>query len=718
MMKSRVFTIISLLVTSISTFACWYPTASSRDNMIYRLFEDVSPFYLYSRKNMHLYAEYIDEKAENLALWRKQTKTNISDEKLRWFVYESSLSELNANKKTATGIFGKDGFQLLCIAKECEAFRNYINDPWYYPYKGDTLTQNIKKRLAETTSYRGRYASRYALQAVRILVALSKYKDAVTYWEKYAKSLSDDIVKNMAECHVACAYLNTGDTLTAANIYAKQGDLGSLNHCGLEIDEVWQMVYEHCPNSPFFKYELQALLTHLDNRYYERYQNTDYYATSDFGKEEKRHIKNILRLSDKAIKEGRVKDIAIWYYAKAAILDAIGKHRDALSTVKAGERCCKKGTFLAKSMRVLRIMIEAETSTYNSSYLAKLTEDLKWMDINGRRNITPEIWKKYQRERSYAQDGTLMNDGRDVEYNNTYYWNDVMNRILVDVLSQRMKKEGNITDAMLFANLGTFWIMKNVYGKAESPNIYSDYSTTNLTNAMSNMVDSCSASQIIDMYQHIAHPTRGIDKLVARYGVSDRSYWSDIIGTHLIREKQYAKATRWLKHVSRKYQKSISSWDYYDRNPFCYKIGWRSDKRHHLKNKYDYKLKFAREMAYLQEKIKKGKTADERGEAMIRYGVGLRNQKEWCWALSRYSNTYYIYYASKKNPKEYGKFIDISDSEKMIDKGIATIKDRELKARYLHLFVRNKEVMEYYADTKTAQSLRAHCDLWRDYVKK
>lgn len=187
------------------------------------------------------------------------------------------------------------------------------------------------------------------------------------------------------------------------------------------------------------------------------------------------------------------------------------------------------------------------------------------------------------------------------------------------------------------------------------------------------------------------------------------------MGTRLIAEQKYPEATIWLKGISKAYQKKMPTWAYFYRDPFCFKIGHNDANRHHLKDRYDYKLRFAQEMERLTEVMKSGKTPDERGEAMIRYGVGLWNQLQWCWALSRYYDTTKYYYATNEDPEAWGTFIDISESKNLIDKGIAMLKDRELKAHYLHVFVRNREVMQQYADTEVAQSLRAHCDLWRDY---
>lgn len=697
MNRSRIFTIISLLTISVHILACGYYEPQSVDNMIYRLVENVDPYYNYIGEHELSYSKAQNPTAENLRLWREQTKTDISEDSLNWFVYESSPKELKNNKERTIAIFGDDGYNLLCIAKDCEKFIAYKYDPWYYPYKGDTLEKNIKNRLDEAKAYQGRYATRYALQVVRILNSLSEFEEAISYWEMHEKSLPRDILKEMAERNIARAYLHTGDKDKAIKIYAEQGDVKSLCDSGFEYNKAWDIVFEHCPNSPFFKHELQYLLTHLDNRFLER----SYYS---FDIDD---IKPIIKFADKATKDKRVTDVAMWYYTKAALEDIIGQKAQSLATIKQGEKHCVEGSFLANSMKVLRIKIEAEISPYNTQYQAKLWNDLKWLNDKGLENLTPALKEELT---TIANNSYYMNDM------NAYYWSDVINRILVDVLAPRLKASGNMSETLLYTNLGHFWFARNVMENNPGVKI----PTSRITTTMENWGDTCKASDIVKMYEHISHPTRAIDSLVARSGLADSVYWSDKIGTYYIAEHNYNEAVKWLENVNHEFQSAQPTWEYYDRNPFCYNIGYGSimKKREHIKDKFDYKLKFAKEMSALEDKMKHEATADARGQAMIRYGIGLRNQKEYCWALSRYRDSSFNYYATKKDSsKHYEQFVDISDSKKAIDKGIDAIEDRELKAYYLHMFVRNKEIIDKYPETMAAQQLCTHCDLWRDYKR-
>lgn len=701
-----------------SAFACFSAAGESRDNMIYRLVENVEPYYWFESNHSLLYATEINAETENLALWRKQTDTKLSDERLREIVYKVSRAELVRRKAEVEKNFGQDGYRLLYIAKSCEEFRTYKDDPWYYPIKNDPRFKEMELLLTEVQNYSGRYATRYALQAERIMVALKKYPEAVKYWEQTGKKLEHDAVWNLAERHAARAYLMEGDTLTAANIYVRHGDLTSLTMCRLDKADVWELVYEFQPDSPYFMHELQFLLTHVDNEACSRDDSYCWYGSTN---ERRARVDAALKLADRVIREKRVKNMAMWYYAQAALLDAKGQKRKAMQVAREGEKLCEPGTFLATSMRVLRILTEAEVLPLDANYETRLCEDLKWIDSNGRKNLTTEIKNMYYPQKLEYEDynGDTCEYYTAVEYTNRYYWNDVLNRIVVDVVSERLKKADREVDALMYSNLGVHWIMKNVYGEASSKNSCTPFFLTDYANDMTEIADSCKVSELVKMYERLQHPVKDIDHLVVANGQVSRDYWCDFIGTRYIAESNYTEAARWLKQVSHEFQCKMAVFPYCNRDPFCYKIGWHDSRRSHLKNKYDYKLNFANEMAALENTMKSGATADERGKAMIRYGVGLRNQKQWAWALTRYRDTADFYYADKEDADSwYGMFVDISDSKLMIEKGIATLESRELKAHYLHLFARNKEVMDNYADTKTARNLRAHCDMWRDYAKK
>lgn len=711
MKRLRAYTIISLLSTSLSCVACWYPTPTPRDNMIYRLVEDVSSYYIYDSapyfnpSNNSVSNEYF--RTENIKLWRKQTNTTISDKEIERFVYLFSADELKAHKESCIKNLGEDAYEFLVYAKICEQTREEMNDPWYYPTKNDPLANILQEISDKGMDSQNKYFNRYVLLTIRALVAIHKDNAAVAFWEKAKPKMGNDIILTMAERHVAMAYNKIGYHSTARKIYARIGDLTSLYCCSDNHAQMWEEVFRENPNSPFFVDVMQSLLTHLDNRYFDK-MTQDYGYKASWLKNDMEQLNTALKTAIRATKDHRVKDKAIWYYSAAALLDSKGDVSRALSYAKRGKVYCKKGSFMDNSMRVLRIYLEAQMCTYDSAYIVRLADDLAWLSSLAKSNITQKL-KSELKTHTVIENwgGQVYRYSPDVFYTNKMYWSDAINRILADVLAPKLKRQGKAVDALLIANLGEFWLPRNATGKAHSPNNPGSDSFTDHSNAMAEMADTCSAKTIITMYKRLIHPWNVMDRLVKKNGIVDKDYWCDVIGTHCIAEHRYKDAVSWLKSSSASYQKNCSTWYLYDRDPFCLKIGWATDRRHIVRKKADYKLAFAKRMVELEYQMNHAKAGDKRAEAMVLYGVGLRNQSDWCWTLTRFG--------------DYGcthdDYVDSKRSQSMIDRGIASMKDKELKAYYLYAFARNKEVMDLCYDTKIAKKLQAHCDVWRNYKK-
>lgn len=717
----RIYLLISLCLLSSVCEACWFPPRTPRDNMVYRLVEDVSPYYSYCSEDMYYRYETIpvgDERKENLQLWRKQTGCRLSESELETVVYRWSIDKLKQEQKFIVKELGKDGYELLLVAKLCESVRDYLNDPWYYPSKNDPEVMAMNEHLEGASSYRGKLLNRYALQVIRMLMATNRSNDAIEYWEKVKPLLGNDVVTGMAERRVAAAYLKEGKVETAKRIYAKYGDLSSLRFCDIEEKEVWEMIYKECPDSPFFIRELQSILVHYDNRLYQHvmqgseggfYSNS--WDVSD--NDEKEEVTRIMSLARRVIKEKRAKNLDIWYYTLAALLDAECRYNEALNVISEGQRYCKKGSFLANSMRVLRICVEAASSKYDDAYKAHLLSDLKWLDENGRKNMPKKVREMLVPQGHYENyDGRrefVVDENCSYIFDNAYYWSDVISRLCSDILASRLKDEGYVADALMFANMGESWLWMRGHGGFVNSPTY-DYYTT-----MAQMADTCAARDVEKAYLRLVSPQGALDTFLSSLAYKEKGFWSDLIGTYYIKEHKYADAVKWLSRCDRKSQMRMSASEYFDRDPFSPLFGLEKNKKYVLKSKYDYKLNYARNMQKYEYDMHHAKDADVRGEAMVKYGIGLRNQEDWAWALTRYKDSWYMHF--EEHDYDY-KPIRYKESEKLIDKGLATILNKELKAQYLHAFVRNKEVMDLCSDTKMASYLRSHCDLWRNYRKK
>lgn len=709
---SRVFTTISLVLLSAESLACYYWTPTPDDNDIFRIVENLSPY----NDGLYPFNQIIEDRSvsedyfreENIKLWRMQTGTRLTDGEIRRFVYNLSAPGLKAERKACIDGLGEEAYRFLLFAKQCEVKRAEMNDPWYYPAKDDPVIESLEN-IAERgmkVQTGDKFLNRYVLQSLRALIAIHKDSMAVALWEKMRGRMDDNVIKLMAERHAAMAYRRTGKMSTAIEIYARIGDIKSLNLCTDNQLQIWDAIYKENPNSPFVIDLMQDLLMIIDHcsTDEENDESRDKWA-GDKDLDEMRDM--ALRFARLAVDDKRIKNKAMWYYAAAALLHTEGDNASALYYLDRGKAHCSPNSFIRRSMRVLRMYIEAKTSPLNPTYMSRLARDMSWLSSLARRHITPSLKRKLTPHTIVYVwgDGDVTKYTPGVYITNKMYCSDAINRILAGVLAPRLWNEGKETDAILMANMGEFWLLKNVMGRAHSPNEPNHDGFTDHTNAMTRLTDKCPADVLVDVYKRLMHPKSAMDNLVRLNGLADRSFWCDMIGTRFISEHRYREAVMWLSRSDASFQKNSTTWQWFDRDPFCMKLGDVTVRRHKIKRTPTYKLDYARRMEQLQRQMRYSKSADKRGVAMVLYGVGLRNQSDWCWALSRHGDLYDM----------HGELIDYTGSKAMIDKGLSTIRNKELKAFYLHALTRNKEVMDLCPNTKIAKKLRARCDVWRDY---
>lgn len=709
---SRVFTIISLLLLFADSYACHYWTPTPHDNNIYRIVENLSPYkdgycpFNNIIENRSVSEEYL--RKENIKLWRMQTGTRLSDEGIERFVYKLPASGLRAERKACVDGLGEEAYRLLLLAKQCEEMRREMVDPWYYPSKNDPVIASL-----ESVAERGmrvkagdKFLSRYVLQSLRALLAIHKDSMAVAVWERMRERMDDDVIRLMAERHAAMAYRRTGRENTAISIYARIGDMKSLNLCIGDKRQIWDVIYRENPNSPFLADLMQDLLMLTDNSTaYEK--EGECTMTTSYGRDLDEMREMALRYARHAVNDNRVKDKAMWYYSAAALLNARGDNASALRYLDRGKRHCSPNSFIGRSMRILRMYIDAKSSPLNPSYMARLTRDMSWLSSLARRHISPSLKSKLTPHTVYYHwnDDDVISYTPSVFCANKMYWADAINRILAGVVATRLWDDGKEADAILMANMGEFWLLKNVTGRAHSPNKPNHDGFTDHTNAMTRLTDKCAADVLVTVYRRLMNPKSAMDNLVRHNGLADKNFWCDLIGTRFILEHRYREAVMWLSRSDASFQKSSTTWPWFDRDPFCMKLSANTGQRHKVKRKPTYKLDYARRMCQLRRQMRYSRSDDKRGVAMVLYGVGLRNQSDWCWPLSRHGDLYDM----------HDELIDYTGSKTMIDRGLSTIRNKELKAFYLHALARNKEVMDLCPNTKIAKNLRAHCDVWRDY---
>lgn len=696
--------IASLLATLAGHCCCvepWLPC----DLMLYRVTTDSMAMYCrqYNYTGPRLRDRDIFGKQQNLELWRQETGGKVSMEMMEKLVYGQALENLKNIP------LSDEAIAYLRTAKSIERVRKKLIDPWYFPNSRNgagehsgMLTELLDECLRHTS---GKLGHRYTLLALRCYNALRRYTEAVTFWERQQKRMPRNIIYDMAEREAAAAYKGTGERRKAANIYGRLGDIRSLRFVReFDFDEM-EYVYERCPNSPYFVEEIQCLLTHFDNHLTTR----DSYRWTE---KDKKRRETFIRLGKRVLRENRVQDRALWYYAVAAMLDSKECPQEALQYVRQGEKVCKTDK-MKRYMRVLRIYCEARTAVMDRQYESQLLTDLKWL-----RNWGLEEMNK-QRKRCRKEPLPWM-PGYEW-WPESQYWRDAMQRILLDAVVPSMMKQGKTTRALQLANYAEYWVhryysTKNVILEQKGVPEKDMWDDFTYCNEVFGLADNLPADDVAHYFEWTQTHHDALDRFVTAGSRQDTALWADIIGTHYLRERKYQQAIHWLSMLPRGNERWMNVREYMTFDPFDLAIEGSRTRRQRVKSILNYKLTYAQRMATYERQMQTGRNSNERAKAQVMFAVGWYNAWDVCWPLTMYANSW-----SRTRGYEFESMTWKVDGEKkramnMIDQGLAKM-DREMRGTFLYALERNRRVMQECDGTSTAQFLRLHCDTWKDYGK-
>lgn len=680
--------VISLL-TLIPARACYIEPDSPSDVLLYRLHEMDDIYGSSPTLGPEIYlAQSFDYQQENISLWLKQLANKLTESQLMGFIYGN---EPLADVQFSTDDRVRESFKIMSLARSIQAVRKRMADPWYFPSgtgDGDECYVTLESLLEECfTEHSSIFHGRYVLQALRCMNAMHEYSRMIDYWEQERTALPKDVLYSMSEREAAAAYHRLGRDKEACRIYASLGDIRSLRYCTSlpEMSEL-EMVYESCADSPYFREEIQYLLSRINTC-----GSDDEWARS--------MSHRLLSLSQKAIRENRASNMAMWYYAASATLDALGKPLQAIPYIKEGMKRCRRGEFLHSSFHVLRMYIDAKTHPLDKEYEGKLLTDLRWLS----RQVDCHMSDSLKESLCLYVGWT----------DNRFFWDDAMRRILLDTLYPRLMESQQTMRALQVANYANYSLYLN-HG-IDTRDYHSDYGYVeryDYCNEFFQIVDKLSAGTLAQYVQCLRKDNSPLGKYLNQSSKRNGDFWNDVVATHYIREREYAQAVQWFRGQSTGYEQQTNVRRYLTRDPFDLTFAVPGAGQKHLKMASGFKLHFAQKMDSLATVMIYGLDESSRARAKLFYGVGLRNQVERCWAYSRYMDGMSLLGLEDESSKEE----QVEEANSLIEKALREMTNPEMRAHYLHVMARNGEVMKLFPKSHHAQYLRLHCDTWRDYA--
>lgn len=699
----RFIAAFSLFFASFNAFAC-SPSLCSP-----------SEYYLFHLVNLPDDPEssYNLNSQQNCQLWQQQAYVMISLDDIYQVVYKYNLQTLtdlkngnippsargNRMAQWLTTNSGKEALDFLILAKNCEWLRRESLSPWYYPSKKDPVRYSLNE-VAEMAREKARgyyYSDRYALQAVRAMTSLRQYEEIVSFWNEIEKQMNDGFLKQMTLSYVAGAYVHLDNMELAKSYYKLANDLNGLLECdlryrsGMSQVEKMELLYEVYPDCPVFRLRLWEILGKVEpDRNWEDDWRWDLYRDG-----ERAEIDQLALLCDKVLSEDTGADKALWAYAATYIAHLKGDDNKADQYLKTAERTVKDKN-LEESIKVMRIFIDAQISTYDKAYEQKLFAQLRWLQ----EKIEQDIDQK-----------TI--DGFDL-YNligsfSCYYWNDAMRCILLGTVCPKMIEQGNTTLALQLANMSSYSLPNEIPSvlarcRQERAFNYYDYCCQ-----FAEMMDSLSANALIAYTEVAMKPRTEFQRFLNSHSYIDSDYLNEMIGTHCLREMRYADAEHYLSKVSFDYfiRTNVYKEGYLNNDPF-------SVSRRRWNHGGDAKLQFAKTMNMLEREIAAATNPNQKAMLMIDLGLGIRNSFNRCWALTQYGRGWVD--DSAYDWEVTGLTCQaMKRAEQLFSKAFSTFTDDEYAAQAQLLFCNFKTVEERYPETLAADLVRGHCDYYIDY---
>lgn len=723
-MKSLKYTLaVSLLAAlwpAIPVLGCWGPWYLPKGYYMYRVVDN-------TENESAVFSQFNLNAVSNCREWQRYSSSDIPLTDIYQVVYKMSLEEFEAFHNESWGYGGNNAFlkwlshgrwdemNFLLFAKITEDVRGRQNSRWYYPSMRTGAKMSLEEIVDQALDYRGPLRDRYLLQAVRAMFSLRRYTDCIALWDKEASLLPKEcIIRQLILPYIAGAEYRMKNYDKAVSYFYEAGDFVSMIACSdvnppASTVEAIERIYQQEPNCSHFPEMLQRLVhtAEPDGEFY--WEELD----KDLVKDEHRQL---IRLAVRIAQEGKAHNTAMWYYTAAFIEDLDGHPVEASKLLAKAEQ--SHGTeFIKESVKVMRIYLDAKLMPYNQGYENLLFKQLQWLDQKIADNITPKV-----RERTSEYYDLACN----ISY---YYWNDMMRRIILAEVCPRMIVSGKTIRALQLANMAdnrllglvdckTYHKKTHVKGRVEWVETTSSMSefrrdknrrSPDYSNYFFEMIDSVGIDKVIAYRNRIERPVDTFDRFLNGRGYVDMEYINDIVGTQCLRTMRYGDAVTYLGHIGRSFEGHLNTEIYWD--PFSYE-------RRDIKDKSDFKYRFAREMCMLEQEMNKTTDPDRKAEAMIRYATGMRNSFDRCWPLTQYyrGTSYFGQVQEKRDWENEPEAIRAKKrSTELFKTACALFTNRELAAETLYEFNQYRTVAEKYPETEIGQYVCGHCDNLYDY---
>lgn len=496
-------------------------------------------------------------------------------------------------------------------------------DPWSYPDAEELAAQRatfaeIARRAGQAQP--GKLAPQFALLRIRALFQATRWQEVVKVWKQSVKPLPESVFKDMATGFYAGALRKLGSDEDAAEIYATLGDLHSATWCvhnGRNIGTI-RRLYKQNPNSQ----AVRLLVQDFVNNVQETLDNIDCegcrlghngYISKVYANE----VAQFVTLAEDAAKNTAVEDACMWLSAAAWVQYLHGYKANAKTLIDRA-MAARGATQMKDCARIIRIVINSGQDWNLDDFEAFALPELQWL-------------------------------ANSVSYKEGSGYNSFFNaaqRIYLRHLVPLYQAQNRETDALLcIAEAERCYNLSGNYDRVPYQVGYSGNYVANLLNKESDVLQQIYS----DLFQSPMSPMRRwlVEQLSPEMKQAD--LYTDLIGTRLMKEGEFAKAEPWLKQTSLEFLSAQNISYYMARRDYNQErwIGLRQtlpEVRDGFGGEEpttlscNQKLSYCRDVLALQRQLEKAKTAVQKAGAhyalaSLLFQGSLQGD---CWYLTEY----------------------------------------------------------------------------------
>ena len=719
LLKYFLISLVGLFLTN-DLFACWDPWYSPGGYYMYRVYDD-------SQKSSLKNEGYYPGSKQNCEEWQSLTSKTIPLDDIYDVVYTMTLEEFEAivdnkndsyDNKFVEWITKRDTdiLDFLLLAKTNEYIRLKRNSRWYYPSMKVGARMTIEEVAEKALSVNEkRLKERYLLQGIRALFSMSRYQECIDIWENEVAYLPEDnLMRQLIQPYIVGAEFHIKRSEKAIEYFAELGDIGSVLYCAgrsgenLYTIDALELVCEYAPNSKYIEQTLQSYVRDLEPLGISYLDDTYVFSLED---------QKLYSLCLKMGRNSKCSNPGMWYYTAAFLADINSNVEQAAYWLSQAENS-KSSDYVAESIQVFRIYLDAKRCSYNSDYENKLFNQLKWLEAKICNNLTDKV-------RQGTANAYMLKSSKSY-----YYWNDVMRRILLSEVCPRMIKAGKTTRALQLANMADNRLLNLVnkiclYDFVEVGDSYeyqpvvtytmkeyrysSNYNVYDYSNHFFEMIDSLGVEPALRYVNNVRSPKSNFDSFLNSRGYVGSDYLNDIVGTQCLRNMRYGEAVKYLGNVSGAYKNHHNVYMEFD--PFCFDIKA-------VEFTSDFRCDFAKEMYSLERNINTITDPNRKAKLMLKYAIGLRNSFDRCWALTQYyRGTSYWGQVCEKRDWESDEHTSAAKNraKELMKLACEIVTDDEVAADIHYELCQFATIAEKYPDTLKGVLVRGHCDNLVDY---